>query len=79
MVPLQTWSVTIGDSLDIQVSGEIAATTFRLVGTDTRGADGNPVPFGQYGTHVWRRLPGLGWRIVHEHLTAFDTQKAAAS
>ena len=40
-----------------------------------RGPDGKHVPFGQYGTHIWKKYPGLGWRIVHEHLTAYDVAK----
>ena len=71
MSPLPVWSVEMRD-LTIQVSGDLAYSTFRLVGTDTRAPDGSPCPFGQYGTHVWRKLPNLGWRIVHEHLTAYD-------
>lgn len=74
MAPLTRWSVAMED-LRISVSGTMAVATFRLVGTDTRGPDGQPVPFGQYGTHVWRDLPGQGWRLVHEHLTAYDTTR----
>ncbi|MEM9030180.1 MAG: nuclear transport factor 2 family protein [Pseudomonadota bacterium] len=71
MAPMTYWAVRL-DDLDITVSGDFALTTFKLVGTDTRGPDGNQVPFGQYGTHVWRRFEREGWRIVHEHLTAYD-------
>ena len=76
MAPMAHWSVRL-EALDIRAGVDLAVSTFRIIGTDTRGADGAPVPFGQYGTHVWQKLPGLGWRIVHEHLTAFDTTKAA--
>lgn len=76
MAPLTQWSVRLAN-LEIQVQGEIAFSTFRLVGTDTRGPAGKPIPFGQYGTHVWQRIPDLGWRIVHEHLTAYDVSNPA--
>lgn len=74
MEPLLNWSVRL-DDLNVQISGGIAFTTFKLVGTDTRDPDGQVIPFGQYGTHVWRKLPDLGWRIVHEHLTVYDISK----
>ncbi|MEM6355244.1 MAG: nuclear transport factor 2 family protein [Pseudomonadota bacterium] len=74
MAPMTHWSVRL-EALEIHVAGALAYATFRLVGTDTRGPDGAAVPFGQYGTHVWRKLPGHGWRIVHEHLTAYDVAK----
>lgn len=74
MEPMTVWSVRL-DELDVQQSGDLAVTTFKLVGTDTRGPDGSPVPFGQYGTHTWRKLPELGWRIVHEHLTTYDIDR----
>lgn len=70
MKPLTHWSVEMRD-LEIFVSGTVATTTFRLVGTDTRGPEGEPIAFGQYGTHIWHKLPEHGWRIVHEHLTAY--------
>ena len=75
MEPLEHWSVELHD-LAIRVSGDLAFTTFRLDGTDTRGQDGTPITFGQYGTHVWERFPDIGWRIVHEHLTAYDRKVA---
>jgi len=73
MAPLAHWSVRLED-LEITAGDDLAVTTFRLVGDDTRDAEGRPIPFGQYGTHVWRNLPGHGWRIVHEHLTSFDVE-----
>lgn len=74
MEPLQHWSVRL-DELNVHVSGDMAFTTFKLVGTDTRGPEGQEIPFGQYGTHVWRKLPQLSWRIVHEHLTIYEVSK----
>lgn len=74
MAPLTHWSVKLQD-LNIRISDRLAVTTFKLVGTDTRGPDGESVSFGQYGTHVWQKLPFLGWRIVHEHLTVYDTSR----
>ncbi len=71
MAPMTKWSVRL-DDLKIKLSGDLAITTFKLVGTDTRGPDGSIIPFGQYGTHVWQRLPDYGWRIIHEHLTMFN-------
>ena len=71
MEPLQNWSVEMRD-LKVNVSGHLATTTFRLVGTDTRGPDGKPIKFGQYGTQVWRKFPDSVWRMTHEHLTAYD-------
>jgi ketosteroid isomerase-like protein len=76
MAPVTQWSVRL-DDLNVQASHDLAVTTFKLVGTDTRGADGEAIPFGQYGTHVWKKLPHLGWRIVHEHLTNFDVTRSA--
>lgn len=75
MEPLTHWSIVLED-LRIKHSGDLAVTTFRIVGTDTRGPDGEPVPFGQYGTHVWENMPEDGWRLVHEHLTTFDVAKS---
>lgn len=72
--PLPVWS-TETELLTTHISGDLATTTFRIIGTDTKGPDGSDLPFGQYGTHVWKRIPELGWRIVHEHLTIFDTEK----
>ncbi|MEM7527011.1 MAG: nuclear transport factor 2 family protein [Pseudomonadota bacterium] len=74
MAPMTNWSTKL-EAHKVQVVGDMALSTFRLVGTDTRGPNGEQIPFGQYGSHVWRRLPGLGWRIVHEHLTAYDVAK----
>lgn len=74
MEPLTHWSVRL-EEVNVDVSGDLAVTTFKLVGTDTRGPDGETIPFGQYGTHVWKKLPGHGWRIVHEHLTSYDVTK----
>lgn len=74
MKPMTKWSVRL-DDLKVKISGDLAFTTFKLVGVDTRGPDGNAIPFGQYGTHIWQRIPDLGWRIVHEHLTSFDVTK----
>jgi catechol 2,3-dioxygenase-like lactoylglutathione lyase family enzyme/ketosteroid isomerase-like protein len=74
MVDLPVWSVKLED-LKIQTSSDMAVSTFKLVGTETKLPDGNEVDFGQYGTHVWKKLPDLGWRIVHEHLTLYDASK----
>lgn len=74
MAPMTHWSVRL-EGLEIRAADDMALATFRLVGVDTRGPNREPVPFGQYGTHVWRKLPALGWRIVHEHLTAYDVAK----
>ncbi|MEM9011402.1 MAG: nuclear transport factor 2 family protein [Pseudomonadota bacterium] len=71
MAPMSHWAVTLED-LEIQVADDMALASFRIRGTDTRDADGAPVPFLQRGTHVWRRLPEHGWRLVHEHLTAYS-------
>lgn len=71
MEPLTHWSTKLED-LNIRISGDLAVTTFKLVGTDTRGPDGEHIPFGQYGTHVWENQGEHGWRIVHEHLTSYD-------
>ena len=78
MALMMKWSVRL-DDLKIKLSGDMALTTFKLVGTDTRGPDGNIIPFGQYGTHVWQRLPDFGWRIIHEHLTMFKVDPEAES
>jgi ketosteroid isomerase-like protein len=75
MEPLTHWSVRL-DDLKVQVGADLAVTTFKLVGIDTRGPDGETIPFGQYGTHVWKKLPGLNWRIVHEHFTSYDVTKS---
>ncbi|MEO1190260.1 MAG: nuclear transport factor 2 family protein [Pseudomonadota bacterium] len=75
MAPMTYWSVRLED-LRVTTSGDLAYSTFRLVGVDTRGPDGEPLPFGQYGTHVWRKGP-TGWRLLHEHLTAYDRSKEA--
>ena len=77
MKPLTFWSTKLEQFQVLAVSDTVASTSFRLVGIDTRGPDGLVLPFGQYGTHVWKKDPTLGWRIVHEHLTSFDTSKAA--
>ncbi|MGF1551886.1 MAG: YybH family protein [Paracoccaceae bacterium] len=77
MAPMTRWSVAI-EEREVVASGAMALSTFRLVGLDTRGPDGAAVPFGQYATHVWRELPGHGWRLVHEHLTAYDVAGRAA-
>lgn len=74
MKPMTKWSVRL-DDLKMKISGDLAFTTFKLVGVDTRGPDGKAIPFGQYGTHVWQRVPDLGWRIIHEHLTMYDVTK----
>lgn len=71
MAPLTVWSVEM-KNFHMHQQGDMAYTTFRLVGTDTKGPEGEVIPFGQYGTHIWRKLPVQGWRIVHEHLTAYD-------
>lgn len=78
MAPMTHWSVELED-LQIDVAGDVAVTTFKLVGTDTRGPNGEDIPFGQYSTHVWRRLGDHGWRIVHEHLTSYDRAKELQS
>ena len=70
---MSVWSVAIKD-VKIHLSSDMAFSTFRLVGTDTRGPDGESIHFGQYGTHVWKKLPETGWRIIHEHLTAYNTE-----
>lgn len=77
MAPMTHWSTRL-ENLTIDISGDQAVTTFKLVGVDTRGADGDVMPFGQYGTHVWKRIDGVGWRIVHEHLTSYDRAKEIA-
>ncbi|MEM1031073.1 MAG: nuclear transport factor 2 family protein [Myxococcota bacterium] len=71
MAPMTQWNVVLED-LEVRVSGEMAATSFKIRGTDTRGPDGAPVPFLQRGTHVWARSAEHGWRLVHEHLTAYS-------
>jgi len=73
MQPLVYWAVRM-DDLKVEVSGDSAYTTFKLVGTDNRGEDGVQIPFRQYGTHVWRKTDPQDWRIVHEHLTVYDTK-----
>ncbi len=78
MAPMSVWSIKLED-LNIRVHGDMAVKTFRIVGTDTRDQNGAPVPFGQYGTHVWTHSNETGWRIVHEHLTVFDAQKGLQS
>ena len=70
MEPMTHWAVTMED-FDLVASGELAVSTFKLVGVDTRGPAGEKIAFGQYGTHVWRHIEGLGWRIIHEHLTSY--------
>lgn len=77
MAPMAHWSTRL-DGLAIDLAGDRAVTTFKLVGTDTRGPEGEAIPFGQYGTHVWKRIDGIGWRIVHEHLTSYDRAKEIA-
>lgn len=78
MEPMTHWSVAMED-LNVIVSGELAVSTFKLVGTDTRGPDGEKTPFGQYGTHVWKHMEGIGWRIIHEHLTSYNAEQEQSS
>ena len=74
--PLPVWHVVLKD-FTVKVSGNLAFTTFRLVGTDTQGPNGENFPFGQYGTHVWQKADNNKWYIVHEHLTAYDVTNPA--
>lgn len=67
MAQLTFWTIAIEDNLQIDVSNDLAFTTFSFLGVG-RDRDGKDYQVRQYGTHVWKRINGQ-WRLVHEHLT----------
>ncbi|MEB3356133.1 MAG: nuclear transport factor 2 family protein [Synechococcales bacterium] len=67
MEQLSEWQIEPEGEIQVMLDGDLATTTFTLVGGGTNQA-GDSISFRQYGTHIWRRM-GDRWALVHEHLT----------
>lgn len=67
MEQFSEWQVAPEGKVWVIVDGDLATTTFTLVGGGI-DQEGNTVKFRQRGTHVWQRIDDR-WVIIHEHLT----------
>ena len=73
MADFAEWSIRPHSHPAVQVSGDLAAVTFTVLGQG-RTKDGVPAAAAQHGTQIWRKRKDR-WVIVHEHLTSDNTAK----
>ena len=64
---MRTWKIGPEGDIKVKVSGELAYSSFVLVGGGTL-KDGSPAKLRQYCTFVWERMNGE-WKMSIEHIS----------